>query len=151
MLEISTDTFPCCINLNMSVALLVFLEKKNDHFPHHSFVLKILDSASAKLRPLVQSPLAMHTHLLGNVGTHVDRESQGQVCSLHKVTQLFTTLKLKTERWRPKMVTCSFKLPVQETTRKTARLPMSYFPAPGYPTHSHHLTVSKHCPISLSP
>ena len=78
----------------------------------------------------------MHTHLLGNVGTQVDRESQGRVCSLHKVTQLFTTLKLKTERWRPKMVTCSFKLPVQETTRKTARLPMSYFPAPGYPTHS---------------
>ena len=114
-------------------------------------VFKILDSASAKLKPLVQSPLTMHTHLLGNVGTQVDRESQGRVCSLHKVTQLFTTLKLKTERWRPKMVTCSFKLPVQETTRKTARLPMSYFPAPGYPTHSHHLTVSKHCPISLSP
>ena len=113
-------------------------------------VFKILDSASAKLKPHLQSPLAMHTHLLGNVGTQVDRESQGRVCSLHKVTQLFTTLKLKTERWRPKMVTCSFKLPVQETPRKTARLPMSYFPAPGYPTHSHHLTVSKHCPISPS-
>ena len=48
-------------------------------------------------------PLAKHAHLLGDVGTQVDRESQGWVCSLHKVSQLFTTRKLMTQKSTQKL------------------------------------------------